>query len=266
MSEEIKELLEECFNEKLIDSWFFIRYTDPDLHLRLRFHFADKNNIAKVIFKINKVFEPLIEQRVIHKLDNEIYNREIERYGSNTILLSEKLFYYDSKIITAFISMIEGYQGEEIRWLFALKMIDCFLSDFGFNIDQKIEFVSALKQGFTKEFNFAKPQNKTLNDKCRKERNRIMKILHSTIDEENEWQPLFELLKYKTEITKDIIKDIIEIKEKNQFEIDFFDLLASFTHMTLNRLFVSQQRLNETAVYFLLEKHYKSIKAYKPYK
>ena len=48
--------------------------------------------------------------------------------------------------------------------------------------------------------------------------------------------------------------------------MEFNNLIASYTHMSLNRIFVSSQRLNETAVYFILEKYYKSIKAYNPNK
>lgn len=262
LKNEIKALSEEFLDKNLIDHWFFIRYTDPDLHIRVRFHFKDINYIAKVIFRINEVLEPLIAQRVIHKLENEIYNREIERYGSNTILLSEQLFSYESQIITAFISLIEGDEGEEVRWLFALKMIDCLLSDFGLSLDEKIEFVNNLKQGFTQEFHFGKAQNQTLNDKYREERQNIAKMLATTIDTEDEWALLFELLQKKSEMTEELIAEILIIKEKNELEIDFYNLLASYTHMALNRLFISQQRLNETAVYFLLEKYYRGLKAY----
>ncbi len=206
----------------------------------------------------------MIADHIIHKLDNEIYNREIERYGTNTMLLSEDLFYADSQVILEFSSLIAGDEGEEIRWFFALKMIDCFLSDFGLNLDQKIAFTSSLKQAFTQEFNFSKPQNKVLNDKYRAERSRISEMLQTTIDEENDWFTLFELLSYKTEKTAETIAQILNIKEKNELEMEFYDLLASYTHMTLNRLFISKQRLNETAVYFLLEKYYRGLKAYNP--
>lgn len=89
-------------------------------------------------------------------------------------------------------------------------------------------------------------------------------MLKTTIDEENDWFPLFELLNYKTEKTAETIAQILNIKEKNELEMAFYDLLASYTHMTLNRLFISKQRLNETAVYFLLEKYYYGVKAYNP--
>ena len=87
-------------------------------------------------------------------------------------------------------------------------------------------------------------------------------MLATTIDTEDEWALLFELLQKKSEMTEELIAEILIIKEKNELEIDFYNLLASYTHMALNRLFISQQRLNETAVYFLLEKYYRGLKAY----
>ena len=56
------------------------------------------------------------------------------------------------------------------------------------------------------------------------------------------------------------------MKENKVLEMEFNDLIGSYTHMSLNRLFPSNQRLHETAIYFLLEKYYKSIIVYNPNK
>ncbi len=41
-------LLRELYEAKLIDDWFFIRYTDPDFHLRLRLLVARPEHYAAI--------------------------------------------------------------------------------------------------------------------------------------------------------------------------------------------------------------------------
>ena len=262
LKNEFKSLIDYLIEKEIVDKWFFIRYSDPDLHLRIRFHFKDVLQIQFVIQKLNELTHPFIKNKIIHVFQMDTYNRELERYGTNTMELSESLFYQDSQVIISFLDLIEGDSGEEIRWLFALKLIDSFLSDLQFDIDQKIEFVTMLRDSFTQEFNFQKPQRTALNNKFRDKRKVIDKMLQTEIDGTEEWYPLFELLNYKSEVTKDEITTLISIKEK--LEMKFSNLIASYTHMSLNRIFLSNPRLNETAVYFMLEKYYRSIKAYNP--
>jgi hypothetical protein len=43
----------------------------------------------------------------------------LERYGINTVEFSEELFHFESKMIASLIDLIDGEEGEEIRWLFS---------------------------------------------------------------------------------------------------------------------------------------------------
>jgi thiopeptide-type bacteriocin biosynthesis protein len=46
---EVQTIVNKLFRKKLIDQWFFIRYYDPDFHLRIRFHLINLNAITEVI-------------------------------------------------------------------------------------------------------------------------------------------------------------------------------------------------------------------------
>ncbi len=48
-------LLKEAYKRKLIDSWFFIRYNDPENHIRIRFHLIDECNLAEFVFLFNSL-------------------------------------------------------------------------------------------------------------------------------------------------------------------------------------------------------------------
>ena len=66
----------------------------------------------------------------VYNLQFETYQREVERYGFDTMHLSEEIFFHQSVAVLNFISMLDGDDGEQYRWQVALKAIDLFLMAF----------------------------------------------------------------------------------------------------------------------------------------
>ena len=93
----IKPLVKELKKENLIKKWFFIRYADPRHHIRLRFNFYDNESIGVIISKLHLHLKKLDDLKFIWKVQIENYRREVERYGTNTISLSEEIFHRDSE-------------------------------------------------------------------------------------------------------------------------------------------------------------------------
>ena len=114
-----------------------------------------------------------MEQDIIWKVQLDTYNRELERYGANTMELSESLFCHDSWATLQFLDLIEGDEGERLRWLYGLRAIDGLLEAFQYNIGEKLQLMERLKIGFGQEFNMSRPLKKQLDGKYRKERERI---------------------------------------------------------------------------------------------
>ena len=83
--EVIKPVSEKLLKDNIIDKWFFIRYSDPKLHLRVRFHYANPENILFIINTINQYIQFYIDQDLIHKVQIDTYQRELERYGTKSI-------------------------------------------------------------------------------------------------------------------------------------------------------------------------------------
>jgi len=91
--------------ENLIDHWFFIRYSDPQFHLRIRFHAPKKEDIAYVIHHFNKTFQDYVNQNLVWKIQTDTYQREMERYNPELIEHSEKLFHLSSEMICKTIAL-----------------------------------------------------------------------------------------------------------------------------------------------------------------
>ena len=265
LTQAIKPVSEELLKNDSIDKWFFIRYSDPKLHLRVRFHLNNSQNISQIINLINNATKSFIEDDLLWKIQIDTYQREIERYGKNTMELVEELFFHDSEMIVNMLDLIEGDEGEIIRWLFSIRSIDCLLDDFLYNDQQKLNLLEGLKEGFGREFGMNKSLKMQLDKKFRDERQYINDIMNRESDDKSEMRPLFELLKQKSLRIKHITKEILSIEKENMLLRPLDDLMGSHIHMLMNRLFKSKQRMHEMIIYDFLFRYYKSEIAKKKY-
>ena len=162
---EINAIVEELLLKKVIDKFFFIRFSDPNYHIRLRFHLIDKSKLYIIILLLNRSLKYYIDERLIQNFLTDTYNREIERYGSNSIALVESLFYYDSLAIIRYLNETPKQNADINRWKWGVKCIDLLLEKFSFNLVDKTKFYNMLSDSFSNEFNMNKLLRKQLNKK-----------------------------------------------------------------------------------------------------
>lgn len=237
----------------LVDSWFFIRYADPNPHIRLRYHFSNLSNIGKVMMAVTKALQPYFETGQVNRIMIDTYKREIERYGETTIELCEKLFRHDSEMVTDMLSTIEYLpEKETYRWLFSLKDIDTMLSDFGYSLEERHTLAKSLADGFGKEFNINESTIQQFSNIYRTSKNNIFKFMHGDDEQSG---GLYSLINQRSEKTKDIVRQMLDMcPDRKRFE----NIVHSLIHMTMNRIFVAQQRKHEVVLYGFLERYYRS--------
>jgi len=258
LTETIKPLTEEFLSHNLIDHWFFIRYSDPGLHIRVRFHVLNPANILPIIQAIRDGVNPYVELNLIWKIQLDTYQREVERYGVNSMEVGEKIFYYDSKMIVDMLSLIEGDEGERIRWLFGLRAVDTMLDDFRYEMEQKYDLVTMLRENFGREHGMNKSLKDQMEKKFRDSRAEINELLDRKTDQVSEMLPLFQLLDQKSAAVRPHVEEILKLIENNKLQMTLNDLMASYSHMMINRLFKSKQRTHEMVLYDFLHRYYKS--------
>jgi len=250
----IKPIVNKLLKDRTIKRWFFIRYADPEFHLRVRFQVAKQEHIGKIIVAIYKSINHYFNESLIYKIQLDSYQREVERYGENTIDAAENLFYYDSEMVTSLLNLIDDAdEGEELRWLFGIKSIDKFLSDFGYSEDEKFALLESLKINFAHEFNMNNFLRKQLDKKYSIHQEKISNFIQLSIGDNSDVEPLLEIINRKSSqcfLSITNIKDLIDSENLNSFT-------GSQIHMMMNRLFRSKNRLHEFVVYYFLFKHYK---------
>jgi lantibiotic biosynthesis protein len=263
LPEVLKPVIDKLVEEGMVDKWFFLRFKDTDEHIRLRFHNGTNPFFyAFVLQAIHEALKDLLSQGVIFKIQTDTYNREIERYGNETIALAEDLFYNDSQAILSFLDMIEGDDGENYRWLFALRGIDMYFDDFGYTLSEKYNLINNMRENFFQEFGGRHSMMVQLNDKYRAVSKEIYKFMNDPADtEDNEIAPAVEVFRERSKRNQFIINEIRNIQEIAPKALSFNETLPSYVHMFMNRLFKSNQRLHELVIYHYLSKYYESLMA-----
>lgn len=261
LSKTLPAIISQLNTENVLDKWFFIRYSDPKFHLRLRFCLKDAKNISSVISLFNREMSPYIDEDLIWKVQIDTYQRELERYGTTTMEHSESMFHFDSEAILSMLSIPEYNESDQQRWLLALKILDALLFDFEFGIDQKIALLTELSEDFKKEMGFTiKGYKLQLDKKFRTHRKLIEEIMGTP--EQTSWAiPLMEIIRQRSLKIKPIAGTLLQMEMNQKLEVSLHSLLRSYIHMTINRLFRSKQRVYELVIYDMLERYYSSLKA-----
>lgn len=88
------------------DSWFFLRYSDPDPHLRLRLHGEPHTLMAQALPSVVTWAAGLIASGSLTRAGLEVYERELERYGGpEGIDVAEAIFAADSTATAALLDL-----------------------------------------------------------------------------------------------------------------------------------------------------------------
>ncbi|MFI0040179.1 lantibiotic dehydratase [Streptomyces mutabilis] len=95
LAEHLPALLAEVEDD--VDRWFFLRYQDPEPHLRLRFHGDPGALNGRVLPTISRVSRTLVESGALRTLTLDVYRPESDRYGGESLQeAAERFFRTDS--------------------------------------------------------------------------------------------------------------------------------------------------------------------------
>jgi thiopeptide-type bacteriocin biosynthesis protein len=117
-----------------VDRWFFIRYSDPDKHIRLRFHLSDQRHLGAVIGMVYQALEQPLQQRLIWKLQTDTYEREVERYGVHVPWKYPSRFFIATACTPCCFCNNRAIFQEAARWYYGLLAADSLLNCFGMSL------------------------------------------------------------------------------------------------------------------------------------
>lgn len=248
-------VIKKMIKNNYICKFYFIRYYDSDFHIRLRLFLSNSEYFNIVVNVINSILKPMLNKQLIWKIQLDTYYREIERYNLYLVEDTESLFYYDSIYILLIIRQLERIRNENCRWMISLLLIDRLLSDLGFTLEKKNTIMILISNSYKKEFGFNKFNSKQFNEKYRANKNFVESVLDNVYID-GDFEKLISLVCKRSEKMKSVISNILQFTNIYRLNID--DYVISYIHMTMNRLFINDNRVYELIIYDFMRRYYTS--------
>jgi thiopeptide-type bacteriocin biosynthesis protein len=255
----VREVVDEVQRREAARHWFFLRYSDPDWHIRLRFRGEPERLRGEVQPLLEDAARPWLESGALWRVQYDTYEREMERYGGAAgISLAEQFFHADSDAVLRIIEMLEpGAAGLDERWRLVCAGIDMLLNDFGLSLKEKYELLRGVRDGFAREHHADKNFHGRLGEKYRQERKALGELLEYS--DTHPLAPGFEVFRQRSQA----LAPLSEQLRAATLTASVNDILASYLHLHANRLLRSAQRQQELVLYDLLTRHYDSLLARK---
>lgn len=240
----------------LVEKFFFIRFQDPDYHLRIRF-LSKPDQGANVIAFLEKEFRQLAADKIFWKIQLDTYVRELERYGPEHIELAESFFEADSSYCLQLLNIptedISAYLP-----LFFIRSTDLIFDAFGLELSARYRIIGNIKNAYEYEFGVDKSKElqKVVNNKEQEYRTLLTQIM---ADNFNIFQESINTASLFTAM-QEYKQDIIKIRENAATKLsseDISKLLPGLIHMHAIRTFPTRPRETELFAYNLLWANYK---------
>ena len=249
------------------DSWFFIRYADPQWHLRVRLHGDPGALHGQVLPSLQDSIAELLADGRLWKVQLDTYEREVERYGGpQGMELSERLFQVDSDAVLDIIEMLAGDEGADVRWRLALLGTDLLLSDLGLSPETRRTVVERLRSSFWREFSGSKPLRVQLDQKLRAERRDLIHMLETGIGAaaaDSPLAPALAVFERRSRAFAPVVEELKRREGEGRLTVSVADMASSFVHMFVNRMVRSAARAHEVVLYDFLHQLHESREARK---
>jgi thiopeptide-type bacteriocin biosynthesis protein len=246
------------------DRWFFIRYGDPDWHLRIRIHGDPERLLHETLPRLNALTDPMLDGGRLWRVQIDTYEREVERYGGDRgVDLAERIFHADSDAVVAILGGLHGDSGAELRWRAALAGIDLLLDDLGLTLEHKAAIARRACDGYGHEFGAGPAFRRELSRRYREHRLGLERMLDPQAEPPAALAPSLAALWQRSASIRPVAAELRRLEESGRLLTTVPDFAMSCAHMHVNRLLRSGQRAQELVLYEMLDRVYSSQAARK---
>jgi thiopeptide-type bacteriocin biosynthesis protein len=241
------------------NGWFFIRYGDPEWHLRVRFHGDPDRLRAAVLPALQSAAAGFLKDGRVWRMQLDTYEREVERYGgARGIVVAERLFQVESEATLALLDLLAEDARGDLRWRLALLGIDRFLGDLDFDWRTRRDLLARMRTAFAREFRVDAKAKGQLGDRYRKERKELESLLdESGVEAEILRQGLI-VLRQRSQHLAAVVAELRARERAGTLSLSLAEMVPSYVHMQMNRLLQSAARVHELVLYDFLARYYET--------
>lgn len=240
----------------VIARWFFIRYADPDEHVRWRLEVTPGVSPSRARTAVEQAMRGLVDSGLVRRATFDTYEREIERYGGpEAIALAEQWFWADSECTVDVLDALDATTGDD-RWRAAALGVDRLLDDLGLALDEKAAVMRGVRESFGREFHADADLRRALADKLRPHERALDRLLVAGPERGTRLADVGAALDRRQRRSRASLRRVRALAAAGRLDATVASLAPSYVHMTLNRLFRSEQRLHELVIYDFLSQCY----------
>lgn len=144
LTQHLAPFADQIRKQENVAGWFFVRYRDPEPHLRFRMRLTEFESLSPLILKLKEQALKWIEAGLIQDMVFTTYEREVERYGGIDLMEpAEVVFCADTLATLSILDAIATKTSllpEPI--LHALSLV-CFLKGFNLNLSEMTHLLNS---------------------------------------------------------------------------------------------------------------------------
>ncbi|MDC0708255.1 lantibiotic dehydratase [Stigmatella sp. ncwal1] len=251
----LEPLISEALGTGMANLWFFIRYQDPEAHLRVRFHGPPARLWGELLPRLEQATSGLRGKGALWRMQLDTYEREVERYGGDEgIVLSEALFDADSQAALGMLAVLRDEGLEDQRWRAAIWGMDALLNDLGLELEHKRRLLTQQRDAFAREHAVEADMRHRIGQKYRAER----LVLLETPAAQGWPERISQVLRQRSERLRPLGERLRALEAQGRLTIPVQRLAASYLHMHANRVLHSTHRAQETVLYDFMVRLYSS--------
>ncbi|MDQ3363832.1 MAG: lantibiotic dehydratase [Myxococcota bacterium] len=234
-----------------IERWFFVRYGDPDWHVRVRF----TGESAVLRGALEEQLARHAGKGWVHRVAYETYDPEWERYGgADAMPIAEALFHHDSDAALGISIAYAG--GSDARWQLALLGMYRALALLVPDHEARVRVIRAARTRYTEQFGLTGRAGRVLGQRYRDLQPRIAEIfgevssthpLRLGIDllseRDRRWKPFVDALWSRVLRVPAGDHDALVAR-----------IVISLAHVHANRVLATDHRLHEAFLCSFLER------------
>ncbi|MCT7368511.1 lantibiotic dehydratase [Mycolicibacterium llatzerense] len=251
-------VIDELRSNNVIDHWFFLRYADPEHHLRIRLHGDPAALNGRALPTLTDALAAYLDDGTARKVVLDTYDREIERYGGDYgIEFAERIHAVDSDAVLKVLSLIDGEDAADARWKLCLYATDRLLADAGLDLRQRRAWAKDSAAGYRAEYPGAHNLDSGIGARWRTERADLTELLDDTTD--HPYEPARQAFRQRSEQLAPLLAELADRDRRGLLTQDFAHLLRSFSHLNAIRLLRSAARTHELVLLSFLDRHYAGV-------
>lgn len=253
LSDRVLTRVVEHVTDGVPNPWYFVRYADPEFHIRFRVR-HDESGDSATRKRLTEAVGRLEAEGLVWRLQFDTYEPEIERYGGDVSLQHcEQIFAADSLFVVSLLPYFMFDPGK--RWTAALAAASQLLADLHLDLPKRCELLTSLQRRYHGEFSAGKQLQLALARRYRADRSRIAASTTHQIWE-TEFSP--HVLSAVRRRSNAIRASWAQARCRITAIDDLDSIAASILHMSMNRVLLPPLRESELVLYDFLARHWTS--------